>query len=102
MLRIGLCRVLHFRDIRLAFLISKDVRGHFGVSPRSVWAYLGGIWEYLGGHIGSIRRASRAIREHQGGVLRSLGGSPGPVFACFAIFEKHDIRKMNMRYISGP
>ena len=65
--------------------------GQFGVSLGSVW-----------GHLGSIRRASRGIREHQGGILRSPGDSPGVVFVSFALFEKMDVRKINMRIIPGP
>ena len=47
--------------------------GQFGVSLGSVW-----------GHLGSIRRASRGIREHQGGIRRSPGDSPGAICASFA------------------
>ena len=64
----------------------------------SVWGQFGVILGASGGHPG----ASGSIRGHQGSILRSPGDSPGAVFASFALFEKMDVRKINMRVIPGP
>ena len=69
----------------------RSVLGQFGVKLGSVW-----------GHLGSIRRASRAIREHQGGILRPCEASLGAVFAFFDKNRNLDVRKTKMRTIPGP
>ena len=72
-----------------------DIRDQSGVSLGGqsgvVWVMWGScevILRSFRGHLGSIRRASRAIREHQEGILRPCGASLGLVFACFEKLKK--------------